>query len=154
MAREQLEVVQELAGRHEKEAGARLSSAQGALASAEAQLKQIIDYRQDYHQLATGASGGVIDTHQIQAARHFLSELDKIAGRQRTSIQQAEVALEQQRASWIEAKRRLVAIEQLRAKRKKERLFVEEKREQRLLDELFAVQQAFDVQTTRSTGEV
>ena len=154
MAREQLAVVQELAGRHEKEAGARLSNAQGALASAEAQLKQIIDYRQDYHQLATGARGGVIDTHQIQAARHFLSELDKIAGRQRTSIQQAEVALEQQRASWIEAKRRLVAIEQLRAKRKKERLFVEEKREQRLLDELFAVQQAFDVQTARSIGEV
>ena len=143
MAREQLEVVQELAGRHEKEAGARLSSAQGALASAESQLKQIIDYRQDYHQLTTGASGGVIDTHQIQAARHFLSELDKIAGRQRTTIQQAEVALEQQRASWVDAKRRLVAIEQLRAKRKKERVITEEKRQQRDLDELYSIKLNF-----------
>ena len=143
MAREQLEVVQELAERHEKEAGARLSSAQGVLVSAEAQLKQIIDYRQDYHQLATGARGGVIDTHQIQAARHFLSELDKIAGRQRTSIQQAEVALEQQRASWIEAKRRLVAIEQLRAKRKKERTIANEKWQQRELDELYSIRRNF-----------
>ena len=143
MAREQLAVVQELAGRHEKEAGARLSNAQGALASAEAQLKQIIDYRQDYHQLATGARGGVIDTHQIQAARHFLSELDKIAGRQRTSIQQAEVALEQQRASWIEAKRRLVAIEQLRAKRNKERAIANEKWQQRELDELYSIRRSF-----------
>ena len=143
MAREQLEVVQELAGRHEKEAGARLSSAQGALASAEAQLKQIIDYRQDYHQLATGARGGVIDTHQIQAARHFLSELDKIAGRQRTTIQQAELALEQQRASWIEAKRRLVAIEQLRAKRNKERAIANEKWQQRELDELYSIRRSF-----------
>lgn len=143
MAREQLEVVQELAGRHEKEAGARLSNAQGALASAEAQLKQIIDYRQDYHQLATGARGGVIDTHQIQAARHFLSELDKIAGRQRTTIQQAELALEQQRASWIEAKRRLVAIEQLRAKRKEERAIANEKWQQRELDELYSIRRSF-----------
>ena len=143
MAREQLEVVQEIAGRHEKEAGARLSNAQGALASAEAQLKQIIDYRQDYHQLATGARGGIIDTHQIQAARHFLSELDKIAGRQRTTIQQAEVALEQQRASWIEAKRRLVAIEQLRAKRKKERIIANEKWQQRELDELYSIRRNF-----------
>jgi flagellar protein FliJ len=143
MAREQLEVVQELAGRHEKEAGARLSSAQGTLASAEAQLKQIIDYRQDYHQLATGARGGVIDTHQIQAARHFLSELDKIAGRQRTTIQQAELALEQQRASWIEAKRRLVAIEQLRAKRNKERAIANEKWQQRELDELYSIRRSF-----------
>ena len=143
MAREQLEVVQDIAGRHEKEAGARLSNAQGALASAEAQLKQIIDYRQDYHQLATGAHGGIIDTHQIQAARHFLSELDKIAGRQRTTIQQAEVALEQQRASWIEAKRRLVAIEQLRAKRKKERIIANEKWQQRELDELYSIRRNF-----------
>lgn len=143
MAREQLEVVQELAGRHEKEAGARLSNAQGALASAEAQLKQIIDYRQDYYQLATGARGGVIDTHQIQAARHFLSELDKIAGRQRTTIQQAELALEQQRASWIEAKRRLVAIEQLRAERNKERSIANEKWQQRELDELYSIRRSF-----------
>ena len=143
MAREQLEVVQVIVGRHEKEAGARLSNAQGALASAEAQLKQIIDYRQDYHQLATGARGGIIDTHQIQAARHFLSELDKIAGRQRTTIQQAEVALEQQRASWIEAKRRLVAIEQLRARRKKERIIANEKWQQRELDELYSIRRNF-----------
>ena len=56
MARDQLAVVQRLAERHEKEAGVRLSSAQGVLASAESQLKQIVDYRQDYHRLATGDS--------------------------------------------------------------------------------------------------
>lgn len=95
MVRDQLAVVQRLAERHEKEAGVRLSSAQGALASAESQLKQIVDYRQDYHRLATGDSGNVTDTHQLQAARHFLSELDKIAGKQRSTIQQAELALEQ-----------------------------------------------------------
>ena len=40
MARDQLAVVQRLAERHEKEAGIRLSTAQGALVSAESQLKQ------------------------------------------------------------------------------------------------------------------
>ena len=144
MARDQLAVVQRLAERHEKEAGVRLSSAQGVLASAEGQLKQIIDYRQDYHRLATGDSGNVTDTQQLQAARHFLSELDKIAGKQRSTIQQAELALEQQRTSWVDAKRRLTAIEKLRSQRQKERKLADEKREQRTLDDLFVVQQLFN----------
>ena len=144
MARDQLAVVQRLAERYEKEAGVRLSRAQGALASAESQLKQIVDYRQDYHRLATGDSGNVTDTHQLQAARHFLSELDKIAGKQRSTIQQAELALEQQRMSWVDAKRRLTAIDKLRKQRKKEQQVIDEKREQRALDDLFVVQQLFE----------
>ena len=125
----------------------RLSNAQGSLASAESQLKQISDYRQDYHRLATGDQGSTIDTYQLQAARHCLSERDKIAGRQRTAIRQAEKALEQQRVAWVDAKRRLVAIAQLRANRKKERHFMEEKREQRLLDELYVVQTRFSARS-------
>jgi flagellar FliJ protein len=154
MARDQLAVVQRLAERHEKEAGVRLSSAQGALASAESQLKQIVDYRQDYHRLATGDSGNVTDTHQLQAARHFLSELDKIAGKQRSTIQQAELALEQQRMSWVDAKRRLTAIDKLRKQRKKEQQVVDEKREQRALDDLFVVQQLFATPACVAEGEV
>ena len=144
MARDQLAVVQRLAERHEKEARVRLSSAQGALASAESQLKQIVDYRQDYHRLATGDRGNVTDTHQLQAARHFLSELDKIAGKQRSTIQQADLALEQQRMSWIDAKRRLTAIDKLRKQRKREQQVIDEKREQRALDDLFVVQHLFE----------
>ena len=143
MARDQLAVVQRLAERHEKEAGVRLSSAQGALASAESQLKQIVDYRQDYHRLATGDSGNVTATHQLQAARHFLSELDKIAGKQRSTIQQAELALEQKRVSWVDAKRRLTAIEKLRTQRKNERKLAHEKREQQVLDELYSIKTNF-----------
>jgi flagellar export protein FliJ len=86
----------------------------------------------------------VTDTQQLQAARHFLSELDKIAGKQRSTIQQAELALEQQRTSWVDAKRRLTAIEKLRSQRQKERQLADEKREQRTLDDLFVVQQLFN----------
>ena len=154
MARDQLAVVQGLAERHEKEAGVRLSSAQGTLASAESQLKQIIDYRQDYHRLATGDSGNMTDTHQLQAARHFLSELDKIAGKQRSTIQQAELALEQQRMSWVDAKRRLTAIDKLRKQRKKEQQVVDEKREQRALDDLFVVQQLLETRAFVAEAEV
>ena len=154
MARDQLAVVQRLAERHEKEAGVRLSRAQGALASAESQLKQIVDYRQDYHRLATGDSGNVTDTHQLQAARHFLSELDKIAGKQRSTIQQAELTLEQQRMSWVDAKRRLTAIDKLRKQRKKEQQVADEKREQRALDDLFVVQQLFEKSACAVKGEV
>ena len=154
MARDQLAVVQRLAERHEKEAGVRLSSAQGVLASAEGQLKQIVDYRQDYHRLATGDSGNVTDTQQLQTARHFLSELDKIAGKQRSTIQQAELALEQQRTSWVDAKHRLTAIDKLRKKRKKEQQVIDAKREQRVLDDLFVVQQLFEMRAFIPEQEV
>ena len=154
MARDQLAVVQRLAERHEKEAGVRLSTAQGALASAESQLKQIVDYRQDYHRLATGDGGNVTDTHQLQAARHFLSELDKIAGKQRSTVQQAELALEQQRTSWVDAKRRLTAIDKLRKKRKKEQQVIDAKRKQRVLDDLFVVQQLFETRAFIPEEEV
>ena len=76
MARDQFAVVQQIMKRQETEAGVRLSSAQGALADAESQLKQIIDYRQEYHRLATGENDSVTDTSRLQAARYFLSELD------------------------------------------------------------------------------
>ena len=150
MAKDQLAVVQRLAERHEKEAGARLSSAQAALASAENQLKQIFDYRHDYHRLATGDSGNLIDTHRLQAARHFLSELDKIARKQRSIIGQAELALEQQQMSWVDAKRRHMAIDKLRKQRRKEQQVADEKREQRELDDLFVARKLFENRTSIS----
>ena len=150
MARDQLAVVQQIMKRHETEAGVRLSSAQGALADAESQLKQIIDYRQEYHRLATGENGKVTDTSQLQAARYFLSELDKIARQQRTKAQQAECALEQQRIAWADAKRRVTAIEKLQSQQKKRQQIAGEKREQRALDDLFVVRQLFDKRVTKA----
>lgn len=140
MARDQLELVQGLAERQEKEAGERLFKAQSQVEAAQGQLNQVLDYRSDYYRLATGVGGGVIDTNQLQTARHFLSQLDTIVGRQKKSVEQAELLLEQQRTAWIETKRRLTAIRNLRQSRGKERVRREDKAAQRWLDELYAVQ--------------
>lgn len=140
MPRDQLEIVQTLAERHEKEAGGRLSSAQADVASAQSQLNQVLDYRVDYYALATGSDKGAIDTNQLKTARHFLSQLDSIIGRQQVKLQQNERQLEQFRTAWIEAKRRLGAIQKLRELRATERSKVEEKVLQRLLDDLFVSQ--------------
>ena len=143
MSRDQLELVEQLAERQEKESAGRLASAQGALASAQSQLNQVLSYRQDYHRLAVGNGGSIIDTNQLQTARHFLSELDSIAGKQQKTVQQAELLLEQHRVGWIESKRRLQAIQRLRRSRGLESQRQQEKLSQRLLDDLFNVQQAF-----------
>lgn len=140
MRRDQLELVQNLAERQEKEVGNRLSSAQAQVDATQSQLNQVLAYRRDYHRLATGATGTAVDTHQLQTARHFLSQLDTIVGRQQTTVQQAELLLEQQRVAWVESKRRLNAIKKLRASRAQERSRSEEKVIQRWLDELFALQ--------------
>ena len=154
MARDQFAVVQQIMKRQETEAGVRLSSAQGALADAESQLKQIVDYRQEYYRLATGENGNVTDTSQLQAARYFLSQLDKIARQQRSTAQQAERALEQQRIAWADAKRRLTAIEKLQSQRKKKHQIADEKQEQRALDDLFVVRQLFDRRATMAREDL
>jgi flagellar FliJ protein len=143
MSRDQLELVQQLAERQEKESANRLASAQGAFASAQSQLNQVLSYREDYHRLAVGDGGSIVDTNQLQTARHFLSELDSIAGKQQKAVQQAELLLDQHRVGWIESKRRLQAIQRLRRSRGLEHQRQQEKLSQRLLDDLFGVQQAF-----------
>ena len=140
MSRDQLALVQDLAERQEKEAANRLGSAQSQVDVAQGQLNQMMDYRSSYYRLATGAGGDVIDTSQLQTARHFLSQLDTIVGRQQKTVGQAELVLDQQRAAWIETKRRLNAIKNLRASRDHARFRQDEKVIQRLLDELHATQ--------------
>ena len=144
MAIEQLITVRRFAERREKEAGVRLSQAYVALGAAESQLRQIVEYREDYQRLATGVGGNAIGTQQLQAARYFLSELDKMAAKQRNTIQQAELALDQQRGSWVDAKRRLTAIEKLRTQRQKTRRIADEKRQQRVQDELYSLKTSFE----------
>ena len=139
MLRDQLATVCRLAERREKEAGARLSRAHVELASAEGTLAQIVEYREDYHRLAIGSSGKLTGAHQLESARYFLSQLDKMAAKQRSAIQQAELALDHQRTSWVTAKRRLTAIEKLRAQRRKSCDIANEKRQQRALDELHSL---------------
>ena len=140
MPGDQLGIVQTLAERHEKEAGGRLSAAQASVASTQSQLNQVLDYRVDYYALATGSGKGAVDTNQLKTARHFLSQLDSIIARQQATLQQNEYQLEQFRTAWIEAKRRLTAIQKLRELRATERSKAEEKALQRLVDDLFTSQ--------------
>jgi flagellar FliJ protein len=140
MPGDQLGIVQTLAERHEKEAGGRLSAAQASVASTQSQLNQVLDYRVDYYALATGSGKGAVDKNQLKTARHFLSQLDSIIARQQATLQQNEYQLEQFRTAWIEAKRRLTAIQKLRELRATERSKAEEKALQRLLDDLFISQ--------------
>ena len=139
MPRDQLELVQDLAERQEKEAGQRLSQAQSQLDAGQSQLDQVMLYRTDYYRLATGARGDLIDTNQLQTARHFLSQLDTLVGRQQKTVEQAQTVLEQQRIAWVETKRRVTAIKNLRASRAKDQDLRMDKVAQRGLDELFAL---------------
>lgn len=139
MPRDQLELVQDLAERQEKEAGQRLSQAQSQLDAGQGQLDQVMLYRTDYYRLATGAGGDLIDTNQLQTARHFLSQLDTLVDRQQKTVEQAQAVLEQQRVAWIETKRRVTAIKNLRISRGKAEQQRLDNVTQRGLDEQFAI---------------
>ena len=141
MARDQLALVERLAERREKEAGSRLSVARDAVDQSQGQLSQVLDYRKDYYRLATGATGKHIDTNSLRTARHFLSELDDIIARQQQSLRQAELALEQQQTAWVESKRRLTSIKNLRNKRRFDTERLAEKEAQKFIDDVFATKQ-------------
>lgn len=147
MAKDQLALVQTLAERQEKEAGARLSTARDAVDQSQRQLAQVLEYRKDYYLIATGASDENVDTNRLRAARRFLSDIDDIIGRQQQSLLQAERVLEQHQTAWVASKRRVNSIKNLRQKRRQEADQVLEKQAQKLLDDVFAAQTLFQPMT-------
>ena len=143
MQKSSLDTVLTLAKRRESEVSQRLHQAEMNLEASRTQLRQVQVYRQDYHRLATGSGGNIVDTNQLQTARHFLAQLDEAAGRQSRQVEQAELLAEQQRQEWIAAQRRRKAIGDLIAARQRDQAIAIEKRQQQLLDDAFRVKALF-----------
>lgn len=126
----------EMAERAEREAALQLGHLQGLLGQAEAKLGELERFRGDYQQQwiiqgQQGVSGQWLINYQ-----RFLSQLEVAVGQQRQSIQWHQQNLEKGRSVWQQRYARLEGLRKLVQRYLEEARRLEDKREQKLLDEL------------------
>ena len=126
----------EMAERAEREAARQLAHCQGLLGKAEAQLGELERYRADYQQqwISEGSKG--VSGQWLMNYQRFLAQLETAVGQQQQSLEWHRANLEKVRAVWQQRYARLEGLRKLVQRYIDEARLAEDKREQKLLDEL------------------
>lgn len=133
---EQLAPVVSMAERAEREAAVQLGRAQAQQTQAEVKLSELERYRADYQQQwMTEGQRGVSGQWLINYQR-FLSQLESAIGQQQQSLNWHRSAVDKLRDVWQQRYARLEGLRKLIKRYQDEARQLEDKREQKLLDEL------------------
>lgn len=128
--------VVEMAARDEREAARLLGQCQAQLTQAQAQLGDLERYRSDYQQqwIEQGQRG--VSGQWLMNYQRFLSQLETAIEQQNKSLSWYQGNLDKARQHWQKRHARLEALRKLVVRYVKEAQMLEDKREQKLLDEL------------------
>ncbi|MDH4553590.1 flagella biosynthesis chaperone FliJ [Pseudomonas sp. BN417] len=128
--------VVEMAERDEREAARMLGRCQGQLSQAEVKLGELERYRADYQQqwLEEGRRG--VSGQWLMNYQRFLSQLESAIGQQLQSVKWHRDNLDKARAAWQQRYARLEGLRKLVQRYLDEARAADDKREQKLLDEL------------------
>jgi flagellar FliJ protein len=128
--------VVEMAERAEREAARQMAHMQGLLGKAEAQLGELERYRADYQQqwISEGSKG--VSGQWLMNYQRFLSQLETAIGQQLQSIHWHRENLHKARAVWQQRYARVEGLRKLVQRYRDEARVAEDRREQKLLDEL------------------
>ncbi|AOE86510.1 flagellar export protein FliJ [Pseudomonas sp. TCU-HL1] len=128
--------VVEMAERTEREAARMLGRCQGQLTQAEMKLGELERYRSDYQQqwIEEGRRG--VSGQWLMNYQRFLSQLESAIGQQMQSVKWHRDNLDKARAAWQKHHARLEGLRKLVQRYLDEARAAEDKREQKLLDEL------------------
>lgn len=103
-----------------------------------AQLETLEKYQADYAQRLLAAAAAPVSTANYHNFRRFISTLETAISQQNKVIAQIDVRLGVGRAQWYGEKRRLNAFEILKARQDRYARYQDQRREQRVGDELSA----------------
>lgn len=128
--------VVEMAERDEREAARQLGHCQGLLSQAEVKLGELERYRGDYQQqwISEGQRG--VSGQWLMNYQRFLNQLEVAVGQQRQSLLWHQDNLHKARELWQQRYARLEGLRKLVQRYLDEARRLEDKREQKLLDEL------------------
>ena len=128
--------VVEMAERDEREAAKKLGQCQGLVGQAEMQLGELERYRADYQQqwISQGQQG--VSGQWLINYQRFLAQLETAIGQQRQSLDWYRKNLSKAREIWQQRYARLEGLRKLVQHYIQEAQQIEDKREQKLLDEL------------------
>lgn len=134
---ERLRPVIEMAERDEREAAKKLGAAQGQLAQAAGKLKDLEQYRDDYHSRwrEQGTHGGITGGQWFINYQHFMSHLETAITQQERSVGWYQENLEKLRVYWQQRYARLEGLRKLVERHEQEAKRLIEKREQKQMDE-------------------
>ena len=128
--------VVEMAERAEREAALQLGHCQGLLRQAEVQLGDLERYRGDYQQQWINEGQRGVSGQWLMNYQRFLSQLETAIGQQRNSVDWHRANMDKVRDVWQQRYARLEGLRKLVKRYQDEARMAEDKREQKLLDEL------------------
>ena len=137
MSESKLGLVLRLTSEEEKQAALMFKAMQDDYTNAEDALNQALRYRVEYEEMSRGARHNKFVPMQLKVARSFLANIDSLIEKQRIVLRTKFEALEARREHWQLLRARTKSVEALIASRDKSRQIIEEKKEQRRLDDLF-----------------
>ncbi|MDX1299480.1 MAG: flagellar export protein FliJ [Pseudomonas sp.] len=125
-----------MAERAEREAALQLGHCQGLLRQAEVQLGDLERYRGDYQQqwISEGQRG--VSGQWLMNYQRFLTQLEGAIGQQRNSVDWHRANMDKVREVWQQRYARMEGLRKLVKRYQDEARMAEDKREQKLLDEL------------------
>ncbi|WP_165311988.1 flagellar export protein FliJ [Vibrio ziniensis] len=130
-----LEFLLEQAKSKEDKAVMALSKARSELEGYYQQLKQIEQYRLDYcQQLVTRGQAG-LTASQYGHLNRFLTQLDETLSKQRQAEQHFKSQVDNCESYWLDVRKQRRSYEWLIEKKQTERLRIQEKRDQKMMDE-------------------
>lgn len=125
-----------MAERAEREAALQLGHCQGLLRQAEVQLGSLERYRGDYQQQWINQGQRGVSGEWLMNYQRFLTQLETAIGQQRSSVDWHSANMDKVRDVWQQRYARMEGLRKLVKRYQDEARLVEDKREQKLLDEL------------------
>lgn len=140
--RSALETLIELAQRDADDAAKRLGAALKAADEAEQKLQMLLGYREDYALKLDAAQVNGITPMAYRNFVAFMDKLDNAINGQREIVQRAHQHSAQHKAAWQETERKRLSYRTLNDRAAAEALRLENKRDQKQMDE-HAARQAY-----------
>ncbi|HEX8542821.1 flagellar biogenesis protein [Pseudomonas syringae] len=133
---ERLAPVVDMAESAERAAAQRLGHFQGQVRLAEGKLDELENFRLSYQQQWIDKGGTGVSGQWLMNYQRFLNQLETAVGQQRKSLEWHQNNLNQARGTWQQAYARVEGLRKLVQRYVDEARKLEDKREQKLLDEL------------------
>ncbi|WP_456296909.1 flagella biosynthesis chaperone FliJ [Vibrio sp. AK197] len=135
-----LEFLLEQSKEHENQAVMALGQARTELDNYYQQLSQIENYRLDYCQQLVERGQSGLTASQYAHLNRFLTSLDETLAKQKQAESHFKQQVDNSEQHWLEARKQRRSYEWLMEKKQTEKQRLQEKREQKMMDEFSTLQ--------------
>ncbi|GAB3425025.1 flagellar export protein FliJ [Massilia agilis] len=130
-----LDTLTELAQRESDEAAKRVGAARRAVEEAQQKLQMLLGYRDEYAQRLDAAQMAGITPHAYHNFVAFVGKLDHAIAGQQEVLRHAEARIALEQKAWQQCERKRLSYRTLSERAAREALRVENKRDQKLMDD-------------------